>query len=209
MPETVRFYRRKLPHWIVSGASYFVTIRLKNTLPKHVIEAMRLEGIQLEASGADNQQLHQLRRKHFVQIESILDAADASQRWLDNPKVAQVVMDSLGWLNSQGWMVYAAVILSTHVHLLIRNDEGRTWQLLEDLARFKNYTACMCNRVVGRKGSFWAREHFDHWIRNGEKFERVVRYIAMNPVKAGRVERWKDWPWTVVDPSVVFCLDGK
>lgn len=89
-------------------------------------------------------------------------------------------------------MLYAGVPMSNHLHLLMRNEEGWTREMLEDLARFKNYTAREAYKVLDRTGSFWAREDFDHWIRSREKFEGTVRYVANNPVKAGLVERWED-----------------
>ena len=88
----------------------------------------------------------------------------------------------------------------------MRNEDGRTEEMLEDLARFKNYTAREANKVLGRRGAFWAREDFDHWIRSREKFEGTVRYIANNPVKAGMVSDWSEWKWTVVEDSVRYCM---
>jgi putative DNA methylase len=112
----------------------------------------------------------------------------------------------MDWLRSRGWKIYAAVLLSTHIHILMRNETGRTGSLSNDIGQFKNYTARACNKLLKRKDSFWAREHFDHWIRTNEKFEGTVRYIAMNPVKARRVNHWQDWPWTIIDDSVTYCL---
>jgi putative transposase len=37
------FYRRHLPHWQPRNAVFFVTFRLKNSLPDEVIEALREE----------------------------------------------------------------------------------------------------------------------------------------------------------------------
>ena len=37
------FYRRHLPHWQPRNAVFFVTFRLKNSLPYEVIEALREE----------------------------------------------------------------------------------------------------------------------------------------------------------------------
>jgi hypothetical protein len=37
------FYRRHLPHWQPQGAVFFVTFRLKNSLPHELIESLREE----------------------------------------------------------------------------------------------------------------------------------------------------------------------
>jgi len=205
--HTLKFYRRNLPHWLVAGESYFVTIRLKNSLPKNLVETMRMEREQFLSANPDKEQISRLRNEQFLKIEAILDALDAKVRYLDNPSVARIVMDSLGWLHQRGWKMYAAVLLTTHIHLLMHSENERSKYLLEDLGQFKNYTARESNRVLKRKGNFWAREEFDHWVRTPEKFEAIVRYIAMNPVKAGRVKKWQDWECTLIDESVRYCLE--
>lgn len=35
------FYRRKLPHWQPEGVMYFITFRLANSLPLHVIQELK------------------------------------------------------------------------------------------------------------------------------------------------------------------------
>jgi hypothetical protein len=39
------FYRRHLPHWQPQDAIFFVTFRLKDSLPFEVIEALREEKV--------------------------------------------------------------------------------------------------------------------------------------------------------------------
>ncbi len=204
-PYTLKYTRRNLPHWLVADHSYFVTLRLKGSLPKHVVEAFRAQRASLRNSGVDKSEALNLARKQFASIERILDSVSDVQ-WLENRAVASIVWKSLDWLRGRGWMIYAGVLMTNHLHLLMRNEEGRTQNMLEDLARFKNYTAREVNPILNRSGAFWAREDFDHWIRSREKFEGTVRYIANNPVRAGLVPDWKDWPWCVVDESVRHCL---
>jgi putative transposase len=130
-------------------------------------------------------------------------------RLLDNPEVAIMLMESMSWLETKGWVIYAAVVLSTHMHFLMRNEDGQSNKLFNHVAAFKNYTACIANKMLGRKGSFWARDCFDHWIRTPEKFESTVRYIANNPVKARRVKVWHDWKWVKINNDVLYCLDDE
>jgi putative transposase len=197
--HTLKFFRRNLPHWLVSDQAYFVTIRLKDSLPRSVIAEIDRETACPEASGNT---LEAAQRNRFLKIERLLDARDANNRWLDHPDVADLLIKNLDWLRRQGWVIFAATALSTHMHLLLRSQTGRTSALLDDLRSYKSFTAHEANRILRRTGSFWAREGFDHWIRTAEKFERTVRYIAKNPVKAGRVANWSDWKWTVIDDRV-------
>jgi putative DNA methylase len=49
----------------------------------------------------------------------------------------------------------------------------------------KSYTANRLNRLLGRTGSFWQRESYDHWIRDLDELEKIVAYVIGNPVAAG------------------------
>lgn len=190
-PYTLKYTRRNLPHWLVADHSYFVTLRLKGSLPKHVVNELRAQRDALEKSEVDEVQVVSLARQQFVTVERILDSV-SDVHWLGNPGVASIIWDSLDWLRGRGWRIYAGVLMKNHIHLLMRNEDGRTQEMLEDLARFKNFTAREANKVLGRSGAFWAREDFDHWIRSREKFEGTVRYVVNNPVKAGLVTDWRD-----------------
>lgn len=205
--HTLKFYRRNLPHWLVADHSYFVTLRLRGTLPSNVVKEMQEERELLWSEQADEARFGKMRREQFRKLERILDSAKSGNCWLDDPSVADMVLENLEWLKIQGWKIYAAVLLSTHAHLLLRSEEGRPAELLHDLGQFKRHSAREANRLLGREGALWAREDFDHWIRTREKFEGTVRYIANNPVKAGRVKQWNDWKWTQIDDSVRYCLD--
>jgi REP element-mobilizing transposase RayT len=70
---------------------------------------------------------------------------------------------------------------------------------------FKGRTARFANQLLGRTGKFWQRETYDHFVREGE-WERILWYIAMNPVRAGLVDNWYDWPYTFVDSSLLYLL---
>jgi len=59
----------------------------------------------------------------------------------------------------------------------------------------KNWTARQCNLALGREGQFWQHESYDHVVRNQPEWERIVKYVLNNPVKAGLVENSGDWKW--------------
>ena len=200
MPTTLRFYRRNLPHWLVADRPYFVTLRLAGTLPRNVVEELAAERETLLADAPDEAAWTALRRKQFVKIERILDTCDPSRNWLGAEPVAKLVLGNLQWLETQrGWRLYAACIMPNHVHIVMRNATGRSGELLGDIGQFKNFTARLCNEALKRKGPFWAREDFDHWCRNEDKVRGAVRYTLNNPVKAGLVKCWREWPWSRVE----------
>ena len=197
MVETLRFTRGNLPHWLVADHAYFVTIRLADTIPKLVLTELQTERDALAKANANEEALTELARRQFQMVERCLHVVDNSRDWLTRPGVPELVLANLNWLEKQrGWHVYAATVLANHMHLLLRNNEGHSAELLEDLGQYKNYAAKQVNRILGRTGAFWAREGFDHWCRDEAKVIGVARYICANPVKAGLVKAWTDWPWT-------------
>ena len=47
-------------------------------------------------------------------------------------------------------------------------------------------------------GFHWQRDFFEHRLRDHESFVEKLDYVLQNPVRAGLVADWKDWPFTIV-----------
>lgn len=77
-----------------------------------------------------------------------------------------------------------------------RNTDGHKVILAVIMQSLKGFTAWKANQQLGRRGAFWQHESFDHVIRNQEEWERIVTYVLNNPVKAGLIDKWQDWPWS-------------
>ena len=163
--KTLSFSRRNLPHWFVTDAAYFVTIRLKGSIPKNVAEEIQSEITEMKKTIENPDDIIDLERLHFNKMEAILDSCKDSPIWLGNEEVARLIRESADWLAGRGWR-YFGVVMPNHLHLLMVNKEGRSAELSKDLGQFKNFTAKEANRILQRKGSFWLPENFDHWCRN-------------------------------------------
>ena len=195
--ETISFRRRNLPHWRVAGRPYFVTFRLKGSIPPAAAIAMQQERERFLQANPDDTQAVEMQRIWFRRLEKMLDRAEDGPLHLRNPQIADAVMAGFEWLEKEcGWNVPAAVVMPNHVHcLMIGKDETRL-PLDRSLAILKGRTARQANLVLGKTGEpFWAPESFDHWCRNPGKTESVVEYIRNNPAKAGLVASREEWPW--------------
>jgi REP element-mobilizing transposase RayT len=181
--NTISYRRGRLPHWIVADRAYFVTITQKGSIPAYRLAEIN-ENIKIESA-------------RFVEIDQILDKQPESFRVLTYGSIAKEIVTSLAWLESdeRGWIMYAACVMPSHIHLVMRNINGRSAALEKDISAFKNYTARICNVHLGRSGRFWAKESFDHWCRDGISVSRSVAYTLRNPVRAGLVTKVEDWPW--------------
>lgn len=208
------FYRRHLPHWQPAGVVYFITFRLAESLPVQVIKELKAqrererEAIRARFSGAQQfQELYKLDKKYFGRFDSWLDRCiESSPRWLAQEEIAQIVADGIHALDGERYDLVAYCLMPNHVHLAIDTagynvepvHQGTTahYLLTDTLKRVKGRTARYCNQALGRRGSFWHQESYDHVIRDEEEYQRIIWYILNNPVKAGLVANWEDWKFS-------------
>lgn len=202
-PETIGFCRKRLPHWEVVGGRYFVTIRLKGSIPSQGIERIRaIQRNLAEVADADGQL--EARRKTFVEMEKWLDCAPQVAH-LCNKGVAKMIVEAIHDREERGiWRPICYTIMPNHLHLFVSFDGEcveaeevmRQRQLVPALEAFKRRTTREAADILGMPGrGFWQREWFDHWSRGPEHDERIVRYVRNNAVKAGLVAEPSDWPW--------------
>jgi REP element-mobilizing transposase RayT len=138
-----------------------------------------------------------LARRHFAVLESWLDRATIGPTWLADARVADLVAEALRYRDGKTYRLDAYSIMPNHVHSvfmpLARNNEPKP--LASIMHSLKRNTARRANLVLDRSGPFWEHESFDHYIRNRAEWKRIMKYVLENPVKAGLVKNWKDWPW--------------
>ena len=82
--------------------------------------------------------------------------------------------------------------MSNHVHVLFKLDVTPMSEIIES---WKKHTANVANRLLMRRGPFWAAGYFDTYMRNAEHERKTVRYIENNPAKAKLVRDPKEWLW--------------
>jgi len=197
------FYRRHLPHWQPKEAIFFVTFRLKGSLPGVVIEALREQREQEKRNLLKlpteyrAQQDDSDESRSFGRWDMALDKADYGPHWLARPAIAKIVKDALHYRDGREYELFAYCIMSNHVHVVFGKSECHSDLPLNKLMQsLKRHTARQANLVLGRQGAFWQDESYDHVIRGNGEFERIVRYVLENPVKAGLVPEWEIWPWS-------------
>ena len=187
-------HRGYLPHWEAEGATYFITFRLADSLPRQVVETWVSErNAILKRSKESGRSLSAAEAKRLWElfsekIEAYLDSGRGAC-WLQRPEIAQVVRDGLVHFDGERYRLYAWCIMPNHVHLVLQPLAG--YRLADILHSLKSYTAHEANRLLGRQGRFWQREYYDHLIRDEEDFQRLVDYVIGNPAKTNL----ENWPW--------------
>jgi REP element-mobilizing transposase RayT len=173
--------RGRLPHWEESGATYFVTFRLADSLPKNVF--LKIEQTRFEFQA--------MSPKRSKEIEKSLDAG-AGACLLARNDIAEIIAHALRAYDGTRYRLLAWCVMPNHVHVVFQPIEP--FQLSSILHSWKSYSAQIANRILGRKGPFWQREYFDRLIRDGDELGRAIAYTAENPSKAGL----KKWKWLYV-----------
>jgi len=200
--------RGYLPHVKREGASYFVTFRLADSLPKEVLlkyQAERAERLQrfhaqqesakkLGATPPQLETLDEIERDYFRKLEAYLDKG-VGECCLRRPDIADLVASAFRFFADERYRLDAWVVMPNHVHLVLWPIPNHT--LSEIAQSLKRYTAREANKILGRTGrTFWQPEPFDHWIRNDEEHARCCRYVVNNPAKARLCGAPEDWKWS-------------
>lgn len=163
-------------------------------------------------------QIEQLNREWFIRYEDILHRQQHGPTWMRDPGIADKVAENLHRLDENAYRLDAFSIMSNHVHTIFKplvsaavleeilkaNDDALSSvpALSKIMKAIKGRSARECNLLLGRSGSFWEHESFDHVIRAG-KLDKTVRYVLNNPVKIGIVQRWQDYRWNYCRPELI------
>lgn len=231
-------YRRRLPHIQPPGATFFITFRLADSIPREVWAELRerLEIIKEELADAveDEQALALEReRRWFLEFEEYLHNTSDGPFWLKDERIAALVVEDLHHFDDERYRLDAFCVMSNHAHTvlmplptaeagkeaclnhrLVEDGDGNLGYLTEDengarqfvavtfhslasiMHSIKRHTAYEANRLLERSGAFWQAESYDHYTRDHEEWLRTIRYTLNNPVKAGLVQEWQEWPWS-------------
>ncbi|MCA8830738.1 REP-associated tyrosine transposase [Hymenobacter pini] len=193
-PADLNNYQRNLPHILPAQEHIFITIRLAGSLPGAVVEQLR-EQWQRESTPEELPEDSYVRQKrYFGRFDQLLDGHAYGPTWLRQPAIATLVQTALQYYTDRHYQLVCYCIMPNHVHVLLLLPENAP-PLVRTLQAFKSYTATQANKLLGRTGQFWQRESYDHVVRNLKELENIIRYILENPVKAGLVTDWQQWPY--------------
>ena len=181
IPLARRRSRGRLPHWEVDDADYFVTFRLRDSLPREIARQLIVERTHLVQTAQTDTERVAIDQGFGLRLDSHLDAGYGSCILNEH---AEVVANALRFFDGNRYLLHAWCVMPNHVHALFHLERGRELQSV--LHSWKSYTA----HRIGR-GVIWQREYFDRIIRGADDFRETRKYIEHNPQKAGL----RDWPW--------------
>jgi REP element-mobilizing transposase RayT len=107
---------------------------------------------------------------------------------------AELVCRALRHFHDARYVLHAWCVMPNHVHVVATWLQG--WRLGDTVRGWKAFTAAMINRAEGLRGSIWAKDYFDRFVRSEDDFAHVVSYVEHNPVRAGLVDVPEEWPYS-------------
>lgn len=205
----LRVYYRLLPHWRQAGATYFVTFRLADSLPKN--ERNELESIKREWHARHphptKAELQEFTSTTMLRIDSWLDQG-CGECVLKSQAVVDILVEAFHHFDAKHYSLGAFVIMPNHVHMLVRPFDDDEHALERVLQSRKRHTATRINELLGKTGTLWQEESFDRIVRDEEHLYRCLQYIGDNPRRAGLPSgfyrwvspSWRAAGWDFVDP---------
>jgi putative transposase len=182
--KDIEKYTTVLPHWEQPGASYFVTFRLADSLPREKLDEWKRERdtwIEMHPKPWSEAMEKDFHERFSSSFEQWLDAGHGSCV-LRDPSAARIVGDALNHFEGQRCVQHAWVVMPNHVHALFTQlGEHHLDQLLHS---WKSFTANKIHAFNEERGRCWQRDYFDRLIRDQAHFRNCVRYIRKNPMKA-------------------------
>jgi putative transposase len=122
-------------------------------------------------------------------IYFITMCVDGRQPVLVNPSAFRALQAAID--NIKRWQVIAAVLMPDHLHAIATPLE-RDAPVGEFVALLKRRMRKDLNAKWG-----WQSGSFDHLLRSDESAQQKWDYMRENPVRAGLIKRWEDWPYAI------------
>ncbi len=91
----------------------------------------------------------------------------------------------------RGFSLLAYCFMPDHLHLLLEGSDGT--DLAAFMKAFKQRTSFEHKQRTGQ--ALWQKSFFDHIIRNEQDQQEILAYIRENPVRAGLVEHFDEYPF--------------
>jgi len=173
--------RGTLPHWEVENSTYFVTFRLRDSLPREVAKTLMRQREAAMRQAKTAAQRAEVERMFGDRLDRYLDAGCGSAILTEH---GTVVVEALKHFDGDRYELDSWCVMPNHVHVLVFVPEIA--RLDRVLHSWKSFTA----HRIGL-GAIWQREYFDRIVRDAEELERTRDYIHANPWRAGL----KDWPF--------------
>ena len=121
-----RIYRGDLPHLQRQGASYFVTARIADSMPRELVESIRIEEKRILAksnkpnlTAEEEVAIQRQRSLLFARYDDYLDHGMTGPQWMKDPRCADLVCSAILKEDGVNAEIECFTVMSNHIHLLL------------------------------------------------------------------------------------------
>ena len=186
--KSISFHRRNLPHYYLPNSTYFITFRIKDSIPHKKLLFIKNKYDKLRLKQKNHSAIND---NYFYEYDLLLNDFK-SCKYLDNQELSDIVKAELHKYDGKEYKLICYSIMPNHVHLIFHLAENAR-SISKIMQSIKRVSAYKINLKLKRNGSFWQSESYDHIVRDDEELLEIINYTLLNPVKAGIVENWKDY----------------
>lgn len=91
------------------------------------------------------------------------------------------------------WRCLAICLMTTHYHVVLTTGDG---VIAPGMRELNGGHSRAFNARHERRGALFESRYRERYVRDDKRLLETIRYVAMNPVRAGLVSRPQDWPWS-------------
>jgi REP element-mobilizing transposase RayT len=118
------------------------------------------------------------RRNITVRIENLLDAGYGACP-LRDAECRQILEATIRRDDGHKYRLCDFVIMPNHAYVLMHMFSG--YELGDTMKAWKSVSARRIGKHLGKTGTYWMDEYFDHAVRDDEDLLRFAKYIQDNP----------------------------
>ena len=144
-----------------------------------------------------------------INHQTIFEDEEDNYQFINTLDRMRVRYDDEGNACGRNCRYYAYCLMGNHFHLLIRERDERVGETIKRIASSYVY---YYNRKYGRDGHLFKERFKSEPVNDMAYFTVLLRYIHQNPVKAGIVEKVKDYEFSswgeydgTVEPVFQIC----
>jgi putative transposase len=90
-----------------------------------------------------------------------------------------------------------------HVHFFAR-VEIDAQPIAKWVQLWKGVSSRKIAKTLGIRSPIWQADYFDRYLRSAESYSEKWDYVGQNPVRAGLVGRFEDWPYRGIIHDLMF-----
>jgi putative transposase len=144
------------------------------------------------------EQYYSFRKKYMKAYDDLLHAQKNPSIDLTQKENLEKMKEALHFWDGKKIENYAYAIMPNHVHWVFgvfEKDENNDPIWLQDILHsVKRFSGNRINKLETRTGPLWQKESFDTTIRDEKHLYTAIKYTLNNPVAAGLVKDWRNWP---------------